>query len=59
VEATLGRDPKQSNSGQFGGSLEHEAALFQVHTRHKPLEVAPKGATWGDTHGLASCCIEP
>ena len=50
LEAILGRDPEQSDSDRVGRSPEHEATLF--HTGHKPLEVAPKGATWADTHQL-------
>ena len=50
LEAILERDPEQSVSGRFGRSLEHEATKF--HTWHKPLGVAPKGATWGGAHQL-------
>ena len=48
MEAILGRDPEQPDSGQLGRSLEHEAASF--HTWHDPLGVAPKVSTLGDAH---------
>jgi len=47
----LWSNPKQSAFGRFSRSLDHEAASF--HTVHKFLGVVPKGATWGDVHGLA------
>jgi len=56
LETILGRVLSTQFLGQFGRSLEHEAASF---TRGKnPIGVATKGAIeWGDTH--ACCTLTP
>ena len=55
LEAILGRDSEQSDSGWFGRPLEHEVASF--HTWHKPLGVASKGDTVGE-EPISPCAPE-